>query len=113
MSGTVTGATSASSETTTGLFNARVLKNSLDARHAFPTTARQCRPSPLDNGCDALCGRGLTERGDDAVDHFLDQDAVVALAHHADHRLGAGGADQQAAMTVEPFFTGIDGRFDL
>ena len=40
-------------------------------------------------------GRGLAERGDDVVDDILDQDAVVALAHHADHGLGAGGAHQQ------------------
>ena len=32
----------------------------------------------------------MAERGDDVIDHFLDQDAVIALAHHADHRLGAG-----------------------
>src|SRR6185437_10319722 len=46
-----------------------------------------------------LSGRGssgVAERGDDVVDHFLDQDAIVALAHHADHRLGAGRADQKA-----------------
>ena len=35
-------------------------------------------------------GGGLAERGNDAIDHFLDQDAVVALTHHADHGLGAG-----------------------
>ena len=46
---------------------------------------------------------------DDVIDHFLDQDAVVALAHHADHRLGAGGADQQAAVAVEPFLA-VDDR---
>ena len=28
--------------------------------------------------------------------------AIVALAHHADHRLGAGRADDQAAVAVEP-----------
>src|ERR1700694_4283846 len=58
-------------------------------------------------------GRGLTERGDDAVDNFLDQDAVIALAHHADHRLGAGRTDQQPAVAVEPLFAGVDRRFDL
>src|SRR4029077_2854476 len=58
-------------------------------------------------------GGGLTERGDDMIDHFLDQDAVVALAHHADYGLGAGRADQQPAVAVEPLFAGVDGRFDL
>src|SRR5882762_7810637 len=58
-------------------------------------------------------GRGLAERGNDVIDHFLHQDAVVALAHHADHRLGAGRADQQPAMAVEPLFAGVDRRFDL
>jgi len=58
-------------------------------------------------------GCGLTERGDDVIDHFLDQIAVVALAHHPDHRLGAGGADQQPAMAVKPLFAGVDGRFDV
>ena len=47
------------------------------------------------------------------VDHFLDQDAVVTLAHHPDHRLGAGGAHQQPAMAIEPFFAGVDRRFDV
>src|SRR5665811_996050 len=64
----------------------------------------------------ALAGsgrRGVAERGDDVIDHFLNQDTVVALAHHANHRLGAGGADQQPAMAVEPFFAGVDRRFDL
>ena len=31
----------------------------------------------------------MIERLDDAVDEFLDQHLVVALAHHPDHRLGA------------------------
>jgi len=61
----------------------------------------------------ARSGGGLTERRDDVIDDFLDQDAVVALAHHADHRLGAGGADQQPAMAVEALFAGDDRRFDL
>ena len=48
-------------------------------------------------------GGGLAERGNDAIDHLLDQDAIVALAHHADHGLGAGRADQQTAVAIEPF----------
>src|SRR5215813_14458211 len=56
---------------------------------------------------------GVTERGDDVVDHFLDQDAIVALAHHADHGLGAGGAHQQAAVAVEALLAVDDGRLDL
>ena len=48
-------------------------------------------------GQSAGSGRDVGQRLDDAVDHLLDQHLVVALAHHADHRLGAGGADDQAA----------------
>src|ERR1700692_4133765 len=57
--------------------------------------------------------RGVAERGDDVIDHFLDQDAVVALAHHADYRLGTGGANQEPAVAVEPVLAGDDGRLDL
>src|ERR1700678_259930 len=49
---------------------------------------------------------GVAQRGDDMIDDFLDQDAVVALAHHANHRFGSGRADQQSAMAVEPLFAG-------
>src|SRR5436305_13599897 len=56
---------------------------------------------------------GVAERGDDVIDHFLDQDAVVALAHHANHRFGAGGADQQPVMTVEPLLAIVNRRLDL
>src|SRR3982075_1801390 len=83
----------------------------------------QRRPAPLDYGCDADYGcnaigtrsgrRGVAERGDNVIDHFLDHDTVVALAHHPDHRLGAGRADQQPAMAVEPFFAGVNRGFDL
>src|SRR5438874_13651219 len=57
--------------------------------------------------------RSLAKRGDDMIDHFLDQDAIVALAHHADHRLGARGADQQPAVAVEPLFAGVNRQLDL
>src|SRR5690349_8812470 len=70
-----------------------------------PLTRIACaiRPLPAGERCrkawlklsETASGRGssgVAERGDDVVDHFLDQDAIVALAHHADHRLGAGGA---------------------
>src|ERR1700722_7753961 len=62
-----------------------------------------CRPS----------GRGLAERGDDVVDDFLDQDAIVTLAHHANHGLGPGRAHQEPAMAVEPLLAGIDRRLDV
>src|ERR1700736_726542 len=58
----------------------------------------------------ALGRRGVTERVADLIDDLLDQDAVVALAHHPDHRLGAGGADQQAAVAVEAPFAVDDRR---
>ncbi len=47
-------------------------------------------------------GGRLAQRIDDAVDDLLDQHLIVALAHHADHRFGAGRADHQAAIAVEP-----------
>ena len=56
---------------------------------------------------------GLGERIDDAVDHLLDQHLVVALAHHADHRLGAGRADDQPAVAVEALLGHLDGRRTL
>ena len=49
-----------------------------------------------------LGGRDLVQGVDHAIDHVFDQRAVVAFRHDADDRLGAGGADDQAAATVEP-----------
>src|ERR1700757_2284788 len=60
-----------------------------------------------------LSGRRLPQRGDDVVDDFLDQDAVVALAHHADHRLGAGRAHEQPAVAIEALLAVGNRRFDL
>src|SRR5690242_9772260 len=55
--------------------------------------------------CVALDGaalrRRLGQRVNDAVDDLLDQHLVVALAHHADDRLGAGRTNEQTAMAVE------------
>src|ERR1043166_8356443 len=48
------------------------------------------------------CGL-LRQRLDPAVDDFLDQQFVVALGHHANHRLGAGGPHYQPALAVEAF----------
>src|SRR5260370_3109392 len=61
----------------------------------------------------ASSGRRLSERGDDGVDDVLDQDAVFAFGHDADHRLGAGGADQEAAMAVESLLARGDRRLDV
>jgi hypothetical protein len=104
-----------------------------------PTGEARVRPLPIADGCDAVwvqimrvrddaatsprwgevveraarleiaSGSRLPKRGDDVVDDFLDQDAVVALAHHADHGLGAGRADEQAAMAVEALLAVGDG----
>src|SRR3954466_12986245 len=57
--------------------------------------------------------RRLGERIDDAVDDLLDERLVLALAHHADHRLGAGGAHDQTSMAVETLDRGLDDRFHL
>src|SRR5262249_22458740 len=55
------------------------------------------------------CSGGVVERVDDAVDDLLDQHLVVALAHDADHRLGARRAHDQPAMAVEPSLGVLDG----
>src|SRR5262245_10663526 len=54
--------------------------------------------------------RCLGERLDDAVDQFLHQELVVALAHDADDRLGAGRTNDEPAVTVEARFRLLDGR---
>ena len=59
---------------------ARTIRRDASGSHAVGQTA--CAGSRARVG----------QRVDDAVDDLLDQDAVVALAHDADHRLGAGGA---------------------
>src|SRR5437879_11922547 len=85
------------------------------------------RPASIADGCDALphhrsaiprhqnkaglCRRGVTERGDDLIDDVLDQDAVVALANHTDHGLGAGRTEQQPAVAVEEILDIHDLRF--
>src|SRR6266566_6670405 len=60
-----------------------------------------------------VSGSRLSERRYDVVDHFLDQETVIALAHHADHGLGAGRAHQQTAMAVEALLAVDDRGFDL
>ncbi len=42
-------------------------------------------------------GRGVGERVHDVGDDVVDQPHIVALGHDADHRLGAGGPDDEAA----------------
>src|SRR3954470_15610321 len=68
---------------------------------------REPKSTSLEN---ALSRRGVAERVADLVDDLLDQDAVVALTHHPDHRLGAGRADQQATVAVEALFAVDDRR---
>ncbi|SHN67531.1 hypothetical protein SAMN05444170_1208 [Bradyrhizobium erythrophlei] len=63
----------------------RILNETL-AHHAEKPTC--CAASGERFDCEAL-RRGLAERGNDVIDHFLDQPAIIALAHHADHGLGA------------------------
>ena len=47
---------------------------------------------------------GVAQGIDDTVDDRLDQQAILAFAHDPDHRLGARGADDEAAVTVEALF---------
>src|ERR1700730_7751105 len=58
-------------------------------------------------------GGDVAQGIDDAVDDFLDQHAVLAFAHDADHRLGAGGANDETAVAVEAPFRLLDGGADL
>ena len=46
----------------------------------------------------AASGRGKRHRVADLRDQRVDQRAVVGLRHHPDHRLGAGGADDEPAV---------------
>src|SRR6516165_11004005 len=52
--------------------------------------------------------RRVGERIDDAVDDLLDQHLVLALAHDADHRLGAGWTDDQSSMRAEARLRELD-----
>src|SRR5688500_9184191 len=70
-------------------------------------TTLRCRPAV------APSGGNTVKRCDNLVDHVLDQHFVVALPHHADHRLGAGGADDQAAVAVEAALAVLDGAAHL
>src|SRR5689334_10214350 len=92
----------------TGAFPKRIRPNKDSRTGNVPvfTVGPWSRPASIAYGCDALshrrsaipcrknktrlCRRGVAERGDDLIDDVLDQQAIVALAHHADHRLGAG-----------------------
>ena len=58
------------------------------------------------SGRNLACSLG--DRVDDVVHDAVDQIAVIALRHHADHRLGAGGADDQATDGAEPLLAGLD-----
>src|SRR5262249_20680965 len=57
-------------------------------------------------------GGGLGERLDDAVHDLLDEPFVIALAHHPDHRFGARGAYDQAAVAIKARFGRLDGGPD-
>src|SRR4029078_5036421 len=81
--------------------------------HVFQTTSGN--PAPKGNskqfqrfGSDRL-GGDPGEGVNDAVHHLFNQQPVIALAHNPDHGLGAGGANDQAAMTVEAAFAVLDG----
>src|SRR5262249_13144548 len=76
------------------------------ARMPLPTTNRAAiRMARRD-----MLRRRLGKRLNDAVDQFLHQELVVALAHDADDRLGAGRTDDEAAVAVEARFRLLDGR---
>ena len=91
----------------------RALAGDPDAPMIAPAALRD-RAYPAD----ALGGGSLTltrrhlHRIADAVDHRLDLRRVLALGHHADHRLGARRADHEAALALQ-FALGIgDHRLD-
>src|SRR5262249_61870914 len=68
-----------------------------------PAVAPFCQPRQEDRaGMRAKeRSRRVGERIDDAVDDLLDQPLVLALAHDADHRLGAPRRRAQPTMTIE------------
>src|SRR5262245_58636545 len=57
-------------------------------------------------------GGGLRERLDNAVHHLLDEPLVIPLAHHPDHRFGARGAYDEAAVAIKAGFGRLDGGPD-
>src|SRR3954469_12611471 len=57
-------------------------------------------------------GSGGGERIHDVVNHLLDQELVVTFAHNPDHRLRAGGADEQTGMTIGALLGVFDGGAD-
>src|SRR3954451_16903129 len=69
----------------------------------YPSSGASRHLLPRGEKEDFLRRSRVAQCGDDVVDHFLDQDAVVALAHDADHGLGAGRTHQQTAVAVEAF----------
>src|SRR5579872_3246386 len=99
---------------------------SVECAETTPSPQRICichRSCPLPQGARAQqraavwlkwpSGRRLPQRGDDVVHDVLDQGAVVAFAHHADHRFGAGGAHEEAAVAVEALLAIGDRRLHL
>src|SRR5258708_11479384 len=54
----------------------------------------------------------VRDRRGDLVDDRADRRAILAFGHHADHRLGAGFADQQPSVGAEPQLGGGDRRLD-
>ena len=52
--------------------------------------------------------RCVGERVHDVGDDGVDELHVVALGHHPDHRLGAGGTDDEAAGLAEPRLAAVD-----
>src|SRR5512132_2386589 len=54
-------------------------------------------------------GRGGTNDAADVVDDRADQQLVLALGHHPDHRLGPGLADQQPTAVPQPPMAIVDG----
>src|SRR5215813_10839449 len=59
-----------------------------------------------------LSGDG-PDRGRDVVDDAADERFVLAFGHHADDRLGAGLADEDAAGLPERRLAGADGGLHL
>jgi len=56
--------------------------------------------------------RGLAHGCGDLADHFFDETLIVALAHDADHGLGARGPDHQPALALQALAPDLDGALD-
>src|SRR3954469_6388360 len=86
----------------------------LPLNHAAPLKRRgsPARKSELLWERASSLGCGSRQGVDDVVDHLRDEVPLVAPAHDANHRLGAGGANHETSLSAETLTRRCDGRHD-